>query len=133
MRRRWIVAWLGGALIGVANGVLRESTYGRRLDERTSNQISALSAVAAFAAYFWSLQRRWPIPSTAEALRIGGIWLVLTIGFEFGFGRLVGRKSWRELLSDYDLARGRTWPLVLAWLAAGPAVTRKARATHADR
>ena len=87
----------------------------------------------AFAAYFWSLQRRWPIPSTGEALRIGGIWLVLTIGFEFGFGRLVGRKSWRELLSDYDIAKGRTWPLVLVWLAAGPAVTRKACSTRAGR
>lgn len=49
---------------------------------------------------------------------------MLTICFEFAFGRLVARLSWRELLADYDLAHGRTWPLVVAWLAAGPEVTR---------
>jgi hypothetical protein len=46
----------------------------------------------------------------------------MTVGFEFAFGRLVAKQSWQDLLADYNLARGRTWPLVLAWIAAGPAV-----------
>jgi hypothetical protein len=120
----WLTAWLGGVVIGVANGVLREATYGKRLSEGWAHQVSGLSAVGAFAFYFRLLQRRWPIPSARDALRIGLAWLVLTVGFEFGFGRLVAKQSWDELLADYDLPHGRTWPLVLAWIAAGPAVTR---------
>ena len=48
----------------------------------------------------------------------------MTLVFEFGFGRLVAKKAWGELLDDYDLAGGRTWPLVLVWIALGPAIVR---------
>jgi hypothetical protein len=33
-----------------------------------------------------------------------------------------------ELLADYDLRKGRLWPLVLAWIVLGPAVVRARRA-----
>jgi hypothetical protein len=123
-RKRWLGAWPGGALIGVANGVARETTYGPRLSERTAHQLSGLTAVAAFALYFAALQRRWPLCSTGEALEVGTGWLVMTVAFEFGFGRLVAKQSWEELARDYDVAEGRTWPFVLAWIGAGPAVIR---------
>jgi hypothetical protein len=125
--RRWITAWLGGALIGVANGIVREATYGRRAGEFAAHQISGVTAVAAFAAYFRALDRRWPIPTARDAVAIGAAWLALTVAFEFSFGRLVAKQSWDELLADYDLRHGRTWPLVLAWIAAGPGVTRARR------
>jgi hypothetical protein len=51
--------------------------------------------------------------SQTDALVIGGVWLTLTLAFEFGFGRRVAHKSWPELFSDYDLRAGRIWPLVL--------------------
>jgi hypothetical protein len=120
-----VIAWIGAAAIGIANGILREATYGKRIDERSANQLSALTAIAAFTAYFWRLHRRWPISGGAEALRIGGVWLTLTVTFEFTFGRLVAKKSWRELAGEYNLAEGRAWPVVLAWLATGPAVVNR--------
>jgi hypothetical protein len=128
VRRRWIAAWGGGALIGVANGVLREATFAKLLSERAAHAASGATAVLAFAGYFSVLQRRWPIPTSGEALRIGGSWLAMTVAFEFGFGRAVAKESWQELLDDYNLAEGRTWPLVLAWIALGPAVVRELQA-----
>jgi hypothetical protein len=127
MTPRWIVAWLGGAVIGVVNGILRGATYGKRVSDGVAHQISGVTAVAAFAAYFRALDRRWPIPTAREALTIGFVWLGLTVAFEFTFGRLVAKMTWEELLADYDVRAGRTWPLVLAWIAAGPAVTRATR------
>jgi membrane associated rhomboid family serine protease len=126
-----MIAWIGAAGIGIANGVLREATFGKRLDERTANQLSASTAIAAFAGYFWRLHRRWPISGRADALRIGGVWLILTVAFEFTFGRLVAKKSWRELASEYNLAEGRAWPFVLAWIAIGPAVMKQVSARSA--
>jgi hypothetical protein len=123
----WLGAWLGAALIGVANGVAREATYARLVDERTAHQVSGVTGIAAFAAYFRALQARWPLPSTATALEVGGAWVAMTVAFEFGFGRLVAKQSWEDLLADYDLAAGRTWPLVLAWIGLGPAVVRAIR------
>lgn len=122
---RWIAAWAGGALIGIANGIAREATYGKRVGEQTAHGLSGLTAVGAFAVYFWALQRRWPLATTEDGVKAGGAWLALTVAFEFGFGRLVAKQSWHELLGDYDLRRGRTWPLVLAWIAVGPAVVRR--------
>lgn len=126
-RSRWIQAWPGGAIIGVVNGIAREATYGKRIGTLRAHQVSTATALAAFAAYFSLLDRRWPIESREQAAQIGATWLVLTLGFEFGFGRLVAKLSWRELLADYNLPAGRTWPLVLAWLAGGPVVVREVR------
>lgn len=123
-RRRWIAAWPGGAAIGVANGVLRQATYAKRLGEMPAHQVSTATAITAFAVYFAWLQRRWPIRDRAEALQIGGSWLALTVAFEFTLGRRVAKLSWQQLLADYNLAAGRTWPLVLIWLALGPEVVR---------
>jgi len=122
---RWLLAWAGGAAIGTANGVLREATYGKRLSEQAAHHVPGVTAVLAFGLYFSALQRRWPLGNDAEASRVGAAWLALTVGFEFGFGRLVAKQSWDELLEDYDIAHGRTWPLVLAWITAGPAVARR--------
>ena len=121
-RRAWLLAWLGGPLIGIANGTARELTYEKRIGEQRAHQLSTVTAIGLFAAYFDVLSRRWPL-SSREALRVGGAWLMLTVAFEFGFGRLEG-KSWRELLADYDLRHGRLWPLVLVWLFVGPNTMR---------
>lgn len=125
--RRWIQAWPGGALIGVGNGIAREATYGKVLGERAAHQVSTATAIAAFAAYFELLQRRYPLASAQEARLTGLAWLGLTVAFEFGFGRLVAKHSWQQLLDDYNVTAGRTWPLVLAWLALGPGVVRARR------
>lgn len=121
----WMVGWLGGAAIGSANGALREGTYGRQLSEPAANRISALTAIAAFALYFRALQRRWPLASAPEAAAVGAGWVLLTISFEFGLGRKIG-ESWSEMAAEYDLRRGRLWPLVLASLAVGPELARRA-------
>ena len=55
---RWLFAWPGGAVIGVANGVLREATYGRRVSERAAHQLSGVTAIAAFGFYFSALDAR---------------------------------------------------------------------------
>jgi hypothetical protein len=122
--RAWLTAWLGGPVIGVANGVAREKLYAGRLGEQRAHQVSVATAIAAFAGYFAALQQRWPIRSKHDARVIGAAWVGLTVMFEFGFGRLLARKSWAELAADYNVANGRLWPLVLVWLGIGPSATR---------
>jgi hypothetical protein len=53
--------------------------------------------------------------------------VVLTVAFEFGFGHWVDRKSWAELLENYDLRTGHVFLLVLLWVGIGPAVVRALR------
>jgi hypothetical protein len=124
-RRRWLAAWVGGAAIGMGNGVVREVIYGKRLGEPGANRLSALTAIVALALYFRALQRRWPLQDGVEASQVGAAWLALTVCFECAFGRLVAKKSWRELADEYDIRKGRLWPLVLALIALGPEIARR--------
>lgn len=123
-RDRWIVAWGGAVLIAIANGAAREGLYAKRLGDERANRVSVASGIAAFACYFNALQRRWPLASTREAVTVGAAWTAMTVCFEFGFGRLRG-ESWKEMLRAYDLTEGQLWPLVLAWVAAGPELVRR--------
>ena len=70
-RRIWLIAWLAGPLIGIANGTLRELAYKDRVGELTAHQLSTGSAIALFAGYFALLARPRPLGSTREALQVG--------------------------------------------------------------
>ena len=120
LRRTYLVAWLGGPVIGIVNGVAREVLLKDTMSESAAHQISTGTAIALFAGYFWILESRWPIPTKRAALEIGATWVALTVAFEFGFGHYGDGKSWSELLHDYNLTAGRTWPLVLVWLGLVP-------------
>jgi hypothetical protein len=76
--------------------------------------------ILIFAAYFYGLNKRWPITSEKQALTIGTIWLILTILFEFVFGHYVMGHTWSHLLHDYNIFAGRLWSLVLLWNFIGP-------------
>ncbi len=121
------MAWLGGAAIGVVNGTLREVVYRDHVSELTAHQISSATAIGLFAMYFWQLDRRWPLPSTRAAFEVGCLWVILTLLFEFGLGRLVTGSTSSELLRQYDVTSGYVWTFVLLWLGVGPAVVRVAR------
>jgi hypothetical protein len=72
--------------------------------------------------FIFAVIRIWPPSSTKQALAIGLIWLLLTVFFEFTFGRLVMHRPWALLFNDYDLVAGRVWVLFLVWLALAPYV-----------
>jgi hypothetical protein len=122
--RWWFVGWVGAAILGIINGASRELLYKDRVGKTRANQTSVATLVALLALYFWFLQRRWPLASTRDATSIGTAWAVLTVLFEFGFGRYVDGDSWEELFENYDLRKGNLWPLVLLSIAAGPATVR---------
>lgn len=118
----WKYFWFWIPMIGiaVANGLLREVWYGRRLGELRAHQISTLSAVVLLGLYMWLVLRLFPPASAAQAAKVGLLWLGLTVAFEFLFGHFVAGHSWSRLLQDYNLLAGRVWVLVLVWLAAAP-------------
>jgi apolipoprotein N-acyltransferase len=81
----------------------------------------------------WVVHRRAPLPDTATATAVGGVWALLTLGFEFGFGHYVVGTSWADLLADYDVSRGRIWVLIPIATAAAPALVRAAQTRRTER
>ena len=75
---------------------------------------------------FWYF-RSGPEHTRRELVAIGGLWMTLTVGFEFGFGHYVMGHSWPHLLADYDLLDGRLWVLIPGFLLLGPLLFGRSR------
>jgi hypothetical protein len=127
---RWIAAWLGATVLGVANAGVRELVYADRVGELAAHQISSATLLAALTYYIWLVDQRWPVPTTRTALAMGGIWAALTVLFEFGLGHYVLRSSWSDLVANYNLADGRIWVLVPVWMVFAPAALHRLRTSR---
>lgn len=116
-----LVVWFMFAVIAVLNGLFRQSVLVPSLGELWGRAISSitLSSLILLATYIF-LANTDLSPSAGDLFSMGAIWLVLTLAFEFGFGRLVAKRSWQVLLEDYNILKGRIWILVLATTLLGP-------------
>ena len=123
----YAACWPGMVLLAILNATLREKLYRPHVSELLAHQISTVSLMALLAIYLWMLSGFFRIESSSQGLAIGMLWLALTVAFEFLFGHLVMGHSWEALLHDYNLARGRIWPLALIWTAAAPYVFYRLR------
>jgi hypothetical protein len=123
--RPWLLGWLGLPVLGVANGAIREATYKRAITELAAGQVSTAILLGLMTAYMQALNRRWPIPTSRTAFTVGGLWAVLSIGFEFGFGHYVAKDPWPKLLHAYDITDGQVWAAVPLWTALGPEIIRR--------
>ncbi len=117
---RYMLFWLLLALVAVANGILRESTYGKMVSGLAAHQISTLTGIVFTGVLVFWLHRFWPIESVRQAWLIGTIWLIMTVAFEFGFGHFVAGHPWSRLFADYDLFSGRVWLVFLIWILVLP-------------
>jgi hypothetical protein len=120
-------AWLLLLVIMFTNGIVRVAVLQPRLAEEPARRLATLVGVALVVAFAYAYVRRTPFRTGHELLLVGVVWLALTLAFELGMGLATGR-SRGEMLADYDLTRGRLWPLVLvATLLAPWAWSRRAR------
>jgi len=119
---KYLMGWILMLLVSIANGAVRDFTYGKHMDELTSHQLSTASGVLLLGIVIWGFFRRYPPSSNRQAVSIGLLWMTLTVAFEFLFFRYVGGHSWSELLANYNVLKGRVWVFVLVWVAVAPAV-----------
>jgi hypothetical protein len=110
---RAVSVWLGILVLASINGAFRDLVMTPRLGDPIARAISTVLLCAVIAGVTWS-SVRWLGPQTeGQAVMIGGLWLVLTLTFEFGAGHYLFHKPWQVLLADYDVRRGRIWIAVL--------------------
>jgi hypothetical protein len=119
MLGRALLTWLVLLVVAFLNGTFRELVLVPRVGTQVGHVVSTLMLSAAIFAVAYAVIP-WIAPgSVRSALWIGAAWLCLTLAFELGFGRLLG-KPWSELMADYDLSAGRIWILVLVATALAP-------------
>ena len=119
---KYLAAWLVMLLVCVANGVVRDISYGLHVDELTAHQISTVTGILLLGLVIWLCSAVMPVSSKREAVSLGLFWAVLTVAvaFEFVFFHFIGGHSWSELLANYNVAQGRVWVFVVLWIAVAP-------------
>jgi hypothetical protein len=119
--------WISFIPIAIINGLLREKYLVPFFSMSLALPLSGIScALLFFILAYFSLP--WLNPLTLyQSLLIGLFWLVMTVLFEFLFGRIVAHKPWEELMQAYNLSSGNLWILVLIVIAAAPALVSKLR------
>ena len=115
-----VVAWLLLFVVMFANGSVRVVVLQPRLGEDRARQAASLVGVALVLVVSRLFVRFAPAATSPQLWRVGAGWLAATLAFELLFGRFVSGLRWNELLADYDVARGRLWPLVLGSVFLGP-------------
>ena len=117
---RYALAWVGMLVLAIANGALRQATFGMVLPELRAHQLSTLIGSVLMGAFMWVVLRWWPPSSRREAIAIGLLWVSLTVAFEFFMGLVLLGRPVAQVLADYNVFAGRVWVLFLLWLTVAP-------------
>ena len=121
---RGLMVWFGLLALAIVNGGLREIAIVPSTGDVVGHAISSITLSVAIVALSW-FTIAWIGPrSTGDAWTIGGLWLVLTLGFEFLAGHYLFGNPWNQLWADYDVLRGRIWILVLLVTFVAPVLAR---------
>ena len=109
---RALVVWLSLMVVAFANGALRELLLSPRLGGKIGHVFSTIILCGAIVLITWISMPWVGARTAAESWKVGGLWLGLTLSFEFLAGHFLFGNSWTALLADYNLAKGRIWVAV---------------------
>ncbi|MEJ0086150.1 MAG: hypothetical protein WDO72_10735 [Pseudomonadota bacterium] len=116
---RAVVVWMGFMLVETAHGAVREMFIAPVIGGLRARQMGVPVGCVIIFAVAWFTSRWLGARTRRQQLIVGGLWVVLTLVFEFSIGRAVGT-PWDRLLSDYNPARGGLMLLGLAFMFVTP-------------
>lgn len=127
--RTWLRALAVWCLLMSAetvHGILRGLVLVPRIGDLPSRHVgTVVGSVLIFAIACLTI--RWiGAASTPQLLRIGALWVLLTLAFEIGLGRLLGI-SWQRIASDYRIDQGGWMPFGMLVVLASPWLAHRLR------
>jgi hypothetical protein len=106
--------WIILVILAILNGVLRESLITPRVGEQMAHVVSTIILICIFFIAIYLFFSNLKIDrSKTDLLLVGIFWVIITVAFEFLFGHYVMGHPWSKLVADYNILKGRLWPLVL--------------------
>jgi hypothetical protein len=123
-----IGAWTFILAFAILNGALREAVLVPRFGPPWAQVTSGVLLSACVFAVAWYFTTKFSSLSARRLVAVGGLWLVMTLTFEFGFGRLVQGKPWEEIWAAYTFKDGNIWPIVLLVVLGSPWLVSRLKA-----
>lgn len=102
------------------NGMVRELLYRPYMGPLGSQALSSVIAIAIILLISRALVKAHPEAPHRIWSRIGVLWGVLTLAFEFLLGRFLTGLTWQQMVSNYNIFAGRLWPFVLLTVFLAP-------------
>ncbi len=115
--------WVLFVFVAILNGAGRETFIRPHFTELVSHQISSLFIFLITYGLITTLG----ISKPSHFWLVGGLWLLLTIVFEYIFGHFIMKHPWSRLFADYNILKGRLWLLVLLTTTISPFIAAKLR------
>jgi hypothetical protein len=120
MVNRALVIWALMLVVASINGAMREALLIPTMGSVGGRAVSTLT-LSGLVLLLTYLTIPWIHPrSRRDTWVVGGLWVSLTLAFEFIAGHFLFGNAWSQLLEDYDVFRGRIWILVLITIALSP-------------
>ena len=124
--RRAVLAWMLIMLLETVHGTLRELFLAPVVGDLHARQAGVVVGSALVFAVAWLTSRWLGARSRRALLRVGGLWVALTLVFEIALGCATGA-SWDRIFSDYNPLRGGFMILGLAFMFVSPLLAARLR------
>jgi hypothetical protein len=119
--------WLSFLGVAIAGAIIRERFFVPGLGPLGGRALATLLVGAIIFGLIYVYIGKLKSATQVLLFKLGMFWTVLTIAFECLFGHYVMGLSWESIWGDYNVFKGRLWPLVLIITLFGPLFAKMAR------
>lgn len=125
--KKLLRVWLFIMIAEVIHGILRGLFLVPRVGLMRSSQIGVFIGMGIIFAITTLSIRRMGVHRRGELLCIGGIWLVLTVIFEYTLGCVILGYPTARFLADYDIRHGGLMLIGMVFLFFAPLIAARVR------
>lgn len=119
-----ILIWLLIIPLAILNGIVRESLLIPFLGETYALILSGVLLSIMIFVIALIFIPRLKYSSSGKYLKVGLLWVILTLGFEFGLGFL-RKMSFSEMMKVYDITTGNLWLIIVLFIGLVPWLVAK--------
>lgn len=124
---RGVAVWLVIIACESLHGTLRELLLTPRVGSLRAHQVTVFTGSLLIIGVATALARWLAVRDPRMLIRLGLLWVVLTVAFEALLGRFVLGMSWSQISADYDLSRGGLMTFGLLVLTLAPLIAARLR------
>jgi hypothetical protein len=124
---RAFLIWILIAVLEVFHGIVRAKIIAPKIGDLRSRQLGVFTGSLIFFAVTLVCFDWIGIASIDQSLAVGALWLFFMLVFEFSVGHFVFHFSWKWLLNDFNLFKGRLLAIGMLFLTLSPYLVGKIR------
>ena len=125
--RRGLAVWCVIILAESVHGLARELWLKPLVGDFRARQLAVFTGMVLILLLAWLFTHWVCAQSRRQLLKVGGLWVALTLAFEFGLGRFGLGYSWERMLEDYNLFKGGWLGLGLLFMFFAPLLAARFR------